>query len=293
MQRATPVRREWQTDCGKHRVTRPLRQQVELVLSLAKRDLKARYKDSVLGFFWSLLRPAFLTFILWVVFYKILPTQFGQLPVPYWMHVMVSVLAWNFFLGALTDATHSLVLNANLLKKVRLDAEVFPIASILANGVHFVLAMVLVVGVLVISQVGLHWHLLLLPVVIAIEALLVLGLALYLSAMNVYYRDVGSALELAGLALFYVTPVIYPLTIAYEKLNTKMGAFWSTAYMLNPIAPIIVAVRRVTLYRGGGVELSDVELLMFMGVATALALVLTITGWMLFRRLSRDFADEL
>jgi ABC-type polysaccharide/polyol phosphate export permease len=273
-------------------MTRPLQQQIELVLSLAKRDLKARYKDSVLGFFWSLLRPAFLTGVVWVVFYKILPNQFDVLPVPSWMHVLVGILAWNFFLGALTEATHSIPANANLLKKVRLDAEVFPIAAIISNGVHFGLAMLLVLVVFVLVGVGLHWELLLLPVVLAIESLLVLGASFILSSLNVYYRDVGSALELGGLALFYITPVIYPVTLAYEKLHHKLGPFWANAYMLNPIAPIIVAMRRVILYRHG-VELSDARLLLFISASAVIAALLTGFGWLLFRRLARDFADEL
>src|SRR5689334_6700383 len=99
-------------------MTRTLRQQTELVLSLTKRDLKARYKDSVLGFFWSLLRPAFLTLVIWLVFYKLLPVGVGGGPAPFWMHIMLSVLAWNYFLGSLTDATFSLYANASLLKKI-------------------------------------------------------------------------------------------------------------------------------------------------------------------------------
>jgi ABC-type polysaccharide/polyol phosphate export permease len=274
-------------------MTRPLRQQIELVLSLAKRDLKARYKDSVLGFFWSLLRPAFLTFVLWVVFYKLWPNQFGSLPVPYWMHVLVGVLTWNFFMGALTDATHSLPANANLLKKVRLDAEVFPISAIIANGVHFTLAMLIVLVLLIVSGVGIHWEMLLLPVVLGVVALLVLGTSLFLSSLNVYYRDIGSALELAGMALFYITPVIYPVTMACAKLHEKLGSFWSTAYMLNPAAPLIVAMRRVTLYHGGNVELPDSRLLLFTGIAAGLSLILMLSGWIVFRRLARNFADEL
>lgn len=272
-------------------MTRPFRQQIELILSLAKRDLKARYKDSVLGFFWSLLRPAFLTLVLWVVFYKILPNHFDQLPVPYWLHVLVSVLAWNFFLGGLTEATHSLVSNGNLLKKVRLDAEVFPIAAILAHGVHFVLAFAIVLVILVVAQVNLNWALLYLPVVLAIETLLILGTAFYLSALNVYYRDVGSALELAGIALFYMTPIIYPVMVAQRQLE-NLGTAWFPAYMLNPITPVLVALRRVTLY-DKPVEMPDAALLQYFGVATFLAMLLLITGWLLFRKLSRNFADEL
>lgn len=261
-------------------------------MSLAKRDLKARYKDSVLGFFWSLLRPAFLTLVLWLVFFKILPTQFDRLPVPYWLHVLVSVLTWNFFLGALTDATHSVPANANLLKKVRMDAEVFPIAAILSNGVHFTLALSIVVPLLIFTGVGLHLSLLYLPIVLAIETLLILGLAFYLGAMNVYYRDIGSALELGGLAMFYVTPVIYPLTLAYQKLQSH-GAFWSTAYMLNPMAPIVVSARRSLIYPGGDIEMADANLLGYFAIASLIAIVLAGSGWWFFRRMSRDFVDEL
>lgn len=274
-------------------MTRSLKQQAELTLSLAKRDIKARYKDSVLGFLWSLVRPAFLTLIFWLVFTKILALPFNEMGAPFWLHVLISILGWGFFLGSLTDATHSITANSSLLKKVRLDCEVFPLATILSNGVHFALAMVVVLMYLAVSSIGLHAEILWLIPAMIVQLLLTLGLALFLSAMNVYYRDVGSILELAGMALFYITPVIYPVSVAFEKLTEGWGEKAAHLYMLNPMAPVVVALRRATIYSGDRAEIPDGVLLHYLLISGAVGLVLSIAGWAYFRWLSRDFADQL
>lgn len=272
---------------------RPLRQQLELVSSLAKRDLKVRYKDSVLGFLWSLFRPAFLTLVLWAVFAHILVVPFSIPGIPYWLHVLVSVLSWNFMVGSLFDASGSILSNASLIKKVRLDAEVFPVACIVANAVHYALALVLVVAVLVVGGYGLHWEILLLPAVVGVQVLLVLGLAFYVSALNVFYRDVGSMLELGTLAWFYVTPIIYPLNFAREQLLMRLGETGFMLYMLNPAAAIVAGTRRFLLYGGARAEVSDPQLGAYLVISFFVSLVIAVTGWLVFRRLSERFADEL
>jgi lipopolysaccharide transport system permease protein len=278
-------------------VTRPFRQQVELVLSLAKRDLKARYKDSVFGFFWSLFRPAFLTLIIWLVFGKLLKMKFPHDVLPYWSHVLVSILAWNYFIGSLFDASGSVIANASLLKKVKLDAEVFPIASILANAVHFGLALVVVFVLLGVTGVGVSGLVVFLPAIIVLETLLILGCALYLSAFNVFYRDVGSALEVLSMAWFYVTPIIYPAQVAWDEIMRSCGPvagrFWFSVYMLNPVAPVVVAIRKVVLFGRGHGEIYRNELYLYLAVSVAVAAVLSLSGWFVFRRLSRRFVDEL
>lgn len=268
--------------------SRPFRQQLELIFSLAKRDLKAQYKESVLGFLWSLLKPAFLTLILWIVFARIVPIPFPHELAPYWLHVLISVLAWNYFIGSLFSATNSIIANGNLLTKVRLDAEVFPIASVLANAVHSALAFGLAVLVALLA-VGLKPYVWLLPFILVIETILILGLAFYLSALNVLYRDVAGVLELVSMAWFYVTPIIYPLQVAQDKLAPK----WFHLYMLNPIAPIIASIRRVLLYGRKAGEIDHQILLHYLGIATIVSLVLMVTGWLFFRWLSPRFADEL
>lgn len=274
-------------------MNRTLKQQAELTLSLAKRDIKARYKDSILGFLWSLVRPAILTVVFWLVFTKILPMPFNEMGAPFWLHVLVSILGWNFFFGSLVDATNSITGNASLLKKVRINCEVFPIASIISNGVHFALAMFVVLIYIAFSDIGIHAEILWLAAAIVVQILLTLGCSLILSAMNVYYRDVGSVLELGGMALFYITPVLYPVSVAFSKMTEGWGAKLAQVYMYNPMAPVIVAVRRSTLYSRDIVELPDRDLLYYLVIAGIVGVVLSVVGWLYFRWLSRDFADQL
>lgn len=277
--------------CERSLMRRPLSQQIELILSLARRDLKARYKESVLGFFWSLLRPAFLTLVLWVVFALILRLRLHTDEVPYWLHVLVSVLTWNFFLGSVTDATHSIVANGNLLKKVPLNAQVFPVAAVISNGVHYVLALGLALLVTA-ATVGLSPALLMLPVMVTLTALLALAVGMLLGALNVFYRDTGSALELAGLAWFYATPVIYPATVALQSL-APWGRAAEALYLANPATPLLIGVRRAMLYGPGSAEVPDAWLAVGLAGVTALTAALLGIGWAVYRKVGGDFADEL
>jgi ABC-2 type transport system permease protein len=274
-------------------LTRPLHQQIELILSLTKRDLKARYKDSVFGFLWSLFRPAFLTFVLWIVFSRILQLPPPSREVPYWLHMLVSVLTWNFFVGSLLDATHSVVANANLIKKVPLDAEVFPISAIFANAVHLALAMIIAVVVAVIVTGHISWQILTLPVSLGILGTFALALSLMTSALQVYFRDVGSLLELVTLAWFYVTPIIYPVWMVRERLGPALEQTWFHLYMLNPVTPAVVAVRYALLYGGASAELPAGEMWFYLGISFLLGILLLVPAEVVFRRLSRHFADEL
>lgn len=275
------------------RSTRPWSQQLELVVSLVKRDLKARYKDSVLGFLWSLFRPAFLTFVLWVVFSKILHLPPPSQSVPYWLHMLVSVLAWHFFVGSLMDATHSVVANANLIKKVPLDAEVFPISAVAANLVHAALAMTLAIVLAVYVTGHLSWNLVLLFWAFATLALFALLVGLVTAGLQVYFRDVGSLLELVTMAWFYVTPILYPVRMVQERLAGEHRSWLFELYMLNPAAPPIVAVRDALLYSGAAGEIPRAQLLGALVTTTLLGLVLIVPAWLVFRRMSVHFADEL
>jgi ABC-type polysaccharide/polyol phosphate export permease len=274
-------------------MTRPWRQQIELVMSLAKRDLKARYKDSVLGFFWSLFRPAFLTLVLWAVFSQILRLPPPSEAVPYWLHMLVSVLTWSFFVGSMIEATHSVVANANLIKKVPLDAEVFPVAAIIANGVHLLLAMALAVIIAICVTGRLSWQIFALPVAIGVLALFVLACSLVTAALQVYFRDVGSLLELLTMAWFYVTPILYPVWMVRERLGHAGLDGWFPLYMLNPAAPPVVAARYALLYSGAKGELAPAEIWLYLGLSAAIAIILLVPAACLFRRMSVHFADEL
>lgn len=272
---------------------RPLAQQIELVLSLTKRDLKARYKESVFGFLWSFFRPALLTLILWLVFAVMLRLPAPSPNIPYWLHMLVSVLLWNYFAGSIIESTHSLVANANLIKKVALDAEVFPIACILSNAIHLALALALAFIIIIFTTGQLSWHLLLLPVFVAVGSLTILALSLLFAALNVLVRDIGSAVDLLLQAWFYLTPILYPVSMAQERINQVLGPRWFDLYMANPVAPVMVGARYALLYGNSSAEMGVTSMWSYLGVATAVGLALLIPSWAVFRRLNARFADEL
>jgi lipopolysaccharide transport system permease protein len=274
-------------------MNRPLKQQIELVLSLAKRDLKSRYKDSVLGFMWSFFRPVFITVIIYTVFSKIIVVPFNHAQAPYWLHVLLSILIWNFFIGSLTDAMNSVIANGNLLKRCGSRQRFSPSRQSWLMQCIFVLALAIVFGVVLLTGNGVSWYILLFPILLGILALFILGAGVYLAALNVFYRDVANIFELLAMAWFYVTPIIYPLEVAQDRITTKLGPEWFTVYMLNPLAAIMASIRKVVLYQHGEGEIQRAQLMHYLAIAIGVSVVISITGAVVFRRLSRRFADEL
>lgn len=278
-------------------VARPLpstRLRLELTWALVRRDLRARASQSALGLLWSLVKPLTLTAILFVVFGNIIPVRVPDEAVPYWLHVLVSVLTWNFLFGSITEATHSITAHGHLLRKVALDARVFPAAAILSHGIHYLAGLALVVFVamplagLTPSLLGL---LCLVPVLLGL-ALLTLTVGMALAACHVYLRDTASALELAGTAWFYGSPVIYPLPAALAAFGSAWGGWAGVIYLLNPAASLLAAVRRCLIYPSG-TEISDGRLCLLVLVGSALCVVVLVCGRHAFQRASGNFADRL
>jgi ABC-2 type transport system permease protein len=271
----------------------------ELVLTLVKRDLKVRYKATTLGFLWSFGRPLFLMLIMWAVFTVIVPVQ---TEIPFGLHLLTGILTWTFFTGAIYESMGSILGNVNVVKKVALPTAVFPTAAVLSNLVHLLLAFsvlalfILAYATFVNSQALPGWEIIFLPVVVLLQSLLLLGLALILSSLFVYYRDVGSISELVLSAWFYLTPIIYPMQLVRPKLKSMMESdVLYYLYLCNPMTPIVTAYRRVLYgqYLRHAPELSDGTLLLGLGITAVWAIVFLAVGGVLFARLSRRFADEL
>lgn len=278
---------------------RELYQHRELIFTLVKRDLKVRYKASTLGFLWSFGRPLFLMLIMWAVFTVIvrIPTD-----IPYGLHLLTGILPWMFFQGATFEAQASILANANVVRKVKVPAAVFPVASVLSNLVHLFLAMVIlavfIVGYAIFSDVALFpsWEVIFLPFLLLLQSAMLVGISLILSSLYVYYRDVGSISEIFLNAWFYLTPVIYPMQMARETL-TAIGAsdVLYYIYLCNPMASIIVAYRRVLYgnYLSRAPEVADSTLVASLGVSLLFTILVIWVGTILFSRLSPRFADEL
>lgn len=257
------------------------------------RDIRVRYRRSVGGFLWSMGKPLLLTLILWAVFSHILRIPFNHEGVPYWLFMLTSIIGWNFTVGALTEGTHSVCANGNLIRKVPLNSGVFPASVILSNTFHYAMALGVLFAVLILGG-WLASPLLLfaLPVVLLVQAVFILSLVLLTSSLQVFYRDVGNGLELITMAWFYATPILYPMDLARDQLMEKFGSWAWYAYLCNPPAVFAAAARRCLIF-GSGAELSDRTLAVAFVLTTVFSFLLLGVSRRLFLKLSERFADEL
>ena len=256
----------------------------ELILNLALRELKARYKNTVLGFFWSLLNPLAMMLVFTAVFTVVMRSEVENFPI----YALCGLLPWNFFSASVMGSVSAIVNNSNLVTKVYFPREVLPIATVLANLVNFLLTLVVLFAALLLVQAPFNPWILLLPVVILIQTAFILGLAFILSALNVFYRDTLMVMDVAMLAWFFLTPIFYPL----EELPKRypIGNFeldlHRTMYILNPMASIINTYRDL-LYRGYRTDFD-----FFLRTATTALLVLVVGYWF-FCKYSSRFGEEV
>jgi len=255
----------------------------ELTRNLVIRDLKIRYKNSVLGVLWSLLNPLLMTLVFTVVFTLMIPSNIPSYPVFF----MCGFLPWSFMSAAIMEATGSIVNNSNLIKKVYFPREILPISGVLANLVNFLLALLVLFGMLLVFGIKLTPAVLMLPLIILAQVAFVTGVALFLSAANVFYRDTEHILQVVMQAWFFLTPVFYPITILPESQEilgiTVDIQLW--ARRLNPMASLIASYRDV-LYRGAPTGLD-----FFLRTAAECLIVLVI-GFLVFWRVSPVFGEE-
>jgi ABC-type polysaccharide/polyol phosphate export permease len=219
----------------------------ELIWALALKDLKIRYKRSVLGFLWALLNPALLMLVLTLVFSTVL-----RFPIPHYAIFLLSVLLpWTFFSQSLSYAVESIVGNGDLIKKVKVAKLVFPMAAIVSNLINFGLSLIPLALLVLLMRHPFYWTWLYLPVPLLALTIFTMGMAFFFAVANVYYRDVAHILQIVLSAWFYVTPIIYSLDFIPTKhqwlfkLNPIIyvinGFRLSVYYGLLPKAPSIIA----------------------------------------------------
>lgn len=249
-------------------------QSKDLLLAWTSRNIRARYQQSALGWLWAVIQPAAQTVIFTFIFTMFVPIDTGD--VPYGVFSYVAMVPWAFLASSLNDMSGSIVANISLVTKIYFRREALPIASMLARFMDFGIAAALLVPLLLYFQIPIYpAGLLFLPVILAIQIMLVLGLGLATAAANVFYRDVQSLLALGIQLWFYASPIIYPVTMVPEKLRPF--------YFLNPMAGILEAYRDVLLNgRLPGTYLIP---------STAVALVVFLGGYWFFKRVEYLFAD--
>jgi lipopolysaccharide transport system permease protein len=250
-----------------------------LIYSLVARELKARYRGSVLGFLWSFINPLLLLSIYSFVFTTIMQNNDPRTR-PFAVFAFCGLLPWTWFVASLTEGTSSLITGGNLIKKVLFPAEVLPIVSVLANMVHFLLGL-LILGAFMIgfrhypNPAALPWF----PVVIAVQLVFTLGLALGLSALTVHFRDVRDLLTNVLTLWFFATPIIYPYFLP------AVGRFlW--LFRFNPFYHLAVSYQEILFFDRFGHARS----LLLLGV---LSVAVFLAGYWLFDRLRDSFAEAV
>jgi ABC-2 type transport system permease protein len=213
--------------------------------------------------------------------------------------LLAGMLAWSFFAGSTSEAMGVMLANANLIKKVRLPLVVFPLATVISHLIHFLLGMVVLLALMIIAGLAPGPQCLLVIPIILLEAVLAFAISLILSALNVFWRDVGSIWEVLTTAWFYVTPIIYPFYVVTPEIKKYGGTWLEWLYLANPMAPIMIAYRRFLLYGSletidpKKLEILNTQLMKSLSLSILVTGVIIFIGWIVFSKFSRSFADEL
>lgn len=250
----------------------------ELFYFLAWRDILVRYKQTVIGIAWAVIRPLITTIVFTVIFGRLshLPSP---LSVPYSLLVMSAMLPWQFFATALSESSNSLIGNANLISKIYFPRLIIPAGTVITSFVDFLITLALMAGLMLWCHFPPDWHLLLLPAFAALAFGCAFGAGLWLCALNVEYRDFRYIVPFIVQFGLYVSPVGFSIGIVPEK--------WRLLYSLNPMVGIIDGFRWCLLR--GQTPLDSQAVLL----SCALVLLLSLSGIWYFRKMERTFADVI
>jgi len=246
----------------------------ELLYFLIWRDVKVRYKQTVIGAGWAIFQPLLTMVVFTVVFQNIANVTSEGLP--YSIFAFTALLPWNFFAGALTRASASVVAQANLVSKVYFPRLIIPLSATVSGIVDFGIAFVVLIGMMIWFGIAPTWGVLALPIFLLLALIAALSVGLWLSALNVRYRDVGHTVPFLVQIWMFASPVAYPVSMIPEK--------WRLLYSLNPMAGVIEGFRWALL----GKESPDFGVI---GISAVVVIVLLFGGIVYFKHLERTFAD--
>jgi lipopolysaccharide transport system permease protein len=246
-----------------------------LIRNLVTKDLKVRYKNSALGFLWSLLNPLLMMVVFTFVFTQILNQNIPKFPV----FVLVALLPWNWAAASITLGCSALIDNRSLITKVYFPRVLLPISIVCSTMVNFVLSLPALFLIMIVFHVGFTPWVLYIPVIVLVQAIFLTALVMFLAPLNVYFRDTLVLVEVGLTAWFFMTPIFYPIEAVAPNLTAWM-------YRINPMAAIVAEYRTI-LYHGG------VPDPLFMARTGATAVVLLVLSYFFFNRLNRNIGEQL
>ncbi|PKN96990.1 MAG: phosphate ABC transporter permease [Chloroflexi bacterium HGW-Chloroflexi-4] len=249
----------------------------ELVYFLTWRDLKVRYKQSVLGVLWAIIKP-FLAMVVFTVFFgNLAKLPSDGLPYPIWSYT--GLLPWEFFAAALSVSARSMLTSGNMVSKIYFPRIIVPLSSVFANLIDFLIAFVILIGMMFFYHITPTINMLWLPAFMLLAIITALGVGLWFSALLVMYRDINYMLPFITQLWMFISPVVYASSIVPEK--------WRVLYSLNPMAGVVEGFRWALL----GTQQSISPLMI--AISSVIALTLFISGLFFFRRMERVFADMI
>lgn len=247
----------------------------EMIISLVRKDLRGRYKGSVLGFLWTFINPLLQLIIYTVVFSVILRSGIDK----FYLFLFVALVPWIFFSSAITGGATSILSQQDMVKKIYFPRHVLPIAYVTSSFVNMLLCFCVIFAVLLVGGTGLNLKAILyLPIIMLVEYVLALGIGMLSAALTVYFRDLEYILGIVTMAWMYLTPIMYDVSMVPEEFKF--------IFNLNPMTPIIVAYREVLYYK----QIPEIFTLCH---AAILGVIILIIGSLVFSKLQRNFAEEL
>jgi lipopolysaccharide transport system permease protein len=246
----------------------------ELLYFLTWRDIKVRYKQTVLGAAWAIIQPFFTMVVFSLFFGRLAKVPSDDIPYPVFSYA--ALVPWTFFANGLSQSSTSLVASANLIQKVYFPRLVIPISSVISGAVDFVLAFVVLLGMMFYFGIVPTGNVVWLPLLLLLALVTSLGVGLWLTAMNVQFRDVRYAVPFLVQAWMFATPIAYPSSLLDEP--------WRTVYGINPMAGVVEGFRWALL----GTETAPGPIVI---VSALMAVGLLISGAYYFRRMEKTFAD--
>jgi lipopolysaccharide transport system permease protein len=248
----------------------------ELLVFLTWRELKVRYQQTLLGASWAIIQPVMTMLVFSAIFGGI--ARISSDGVPYPIFSYTALLPWGLFSKALSDAGRSMVMNRNMITKIYFPRLIIPMASVLSGLVDFFVSFVVLIGMMFYYRIYPTPAIWTLPLFLILTIITALGVGLWLSALNVLYRDVGHVLPFLTQFWMFITPVVYPAS--------KIPAKWQLIYALNPMTGVVEGFRWALLGTSGAPG-------SMIAVSSCIAILLLVGGLFYFKRMERTFADEI
>lgn len=246
----------------------------ELLKTNVKKEIRGRYKNSILGIMWSFLNPLLQLAVYSIIFGALLAGGDNT----YHIYICVALIPWTYFTTAISQASFTVIGNGDIIKKVYFPREILPISVVTSGAVNFMISTIIILAFVIGAGMGITKYVLLYPFILLIQYILLLGISFIVSSVTVYFRDLEHIIGIVLMAAFYATPIVYKL----EQLPANLQIIMK----LNPMTHLINAYRDIFYYQ----QMPNMKILC---ILLGISLVLTVIGYFIFKKLQKGFAEEL